>query len=94
MRRNRILPYILVAPTLVFVAAFTLLPLGEVLVGSLFKQRLNILKFRHPVFTGLGNFIGLFQDPEFIHVLVNTAVYLLVLIPLSLVASLALAFLL
>ncbi len=94
MRRNRVLPYLLVAPTLIFVTAFTLVPLGEVLVGSLFKQRLNIPKFRHPVFVGLGNFAGLFADPDFLQVLANTAVYLLMLIPLLLVASLALAFLL
>lgn len=94
MKRNRILPYLLVAPTLAFVTAFTLLPLGEVLVGSFFKQRLNIPKFQHPVFTGFGNFASLFGDPDFLQVLANTAVYLAILIPLLLVASLGLAFLL
>ena len=94
MKRNRILPYLLVAPTLVFVAAFTLLPLGEVLVGSFFKQRLNIPKYQHPVFTGFGNFASLFGDPDFLQVLANTGIYLAVLIPLLLIASLGLAFLL
>ncbi|HUX41234.1 MAG TPA: sugar ABC transporter permease [Rectinemataceae bacterium] len=94
MKRNRILPYLLVAPTLAFVAAFTLLPLGEVLVGSFFKQRLNIPKFQHPVFTGFGNFASLFGDPDFLQVLANTGIYLAVLIPLLLIAALGLAFLL
>lgn len=93
MRRHRILPYLLVAPTLSFVAVFTLLPLGEVLVGSLFKQRLNIPKYQHPVFNGLGTFADLFGDPDFLQVLANTGIYVLVLIPLLLIVALGLAFL-
>ncbi|HUX38340.1 MAG TPA: sugar ABC transporter permease [Rectinemataceae bacterium] len=94
MRRNKILPYLLVAPTLLFVTAFTLLPLGEVLVGSLFKHKLNIPRFQHPVFVGGGNFVSLFHDPDFLQVLANTGIYVAILIPLLLVASLGLAFLL
>jgi len=93
MRKPRLLPYLLVAPTLVFVVVFTLLPLGEALVGSLFKQRLNIPKFQDPVFYGLGNFADLFGDGDFLQVLANTGVYVLVLVPLSLLAALVLAFL-
>jgi sn-glycerol 3-phosphate transport system permease protein len=94
MKRPRILPYLLVAPTLIFVAAFTLFPLGEVVVGSLFKQKLNIPRFRHPVFAGFGNFADLFNNPDFLQVLANTGIYVAVLIPLLLVAALGLAFLL
>jgi sn-glycerol 3-phosphate transport system permease protein len=83
-----------VAPTLLFVAAFTLLPLGEVVVGSLFKQKLNIPRFRHPVFAGFGNFVDLFNNPDFLQVLANTGIYVAVLIPLLLAAALGLAFLL
>ncbi len=84
----------LVAPTLVFVCLFTLLPLGEVLVGSLFKHKLNIPKYQVPVFAGFGNFSDLFRDPEFLQVATNTGIYLLALIPLLLIAALLLAFLL
>jgi sn-glycerol 3-phosphate transport system permease protein len=94
VRRHRILPYLLVAPTLVFVVAFTLLPLGEVLIGSLFKHKLNVPRYQTPVFSGLGNFTGLFTDPEFLQVLANTGIYVLVLIPLLLVAAFLLALLL
>jgi sn-glycerol 3-phosphate transport system permease protein len=82
-----------VAPTLLFVALFTLLPLGEAVVGSFFKQRLNIPKFQQPVFFGLGNFADLFADPDFLQVLANTAAYVLLFVPLALFAALLLAFL-
>jgi sn-glycerol 3-phosphate transport system permease protein len=82
-----------VAPTLLFVVVFTLLPLGESLVGSLFKHKLNIPKYQVPVFTGLGNFADLFRDPEFLRMAANTGLYVLMLIPVLLVAALALAFL-
>ncbi len=81
------------APTLLFVVVFTLLPLGESLVGSLFKHKLNIPKYQVPVFTGLGNFADLFRDPEFLRMAANTGLYVLILIPVLLVTALALAFL-
>jgi sn-glycerol 3-phosphate transport system permease protein len=93
-RRPRILPYLLILPTLAFVACFTLLPLGNSLVGSLFKQKLNIPKFHDPVFTGLGNFTALFGDEAFRLALANTAWYVLVTVPASLVLALGLALLL
>jgi len=93
MKRPRILPYVLVAPTLLFVLVFTVLPLGEALVGSLFKLKLNVPKYQHPVFVGLGNFVDLFKDTEFLQVLVNTGLYVLALVPLLLAAALVLAFL-
>jgi sn-glycerol 3-phosphate transport system permease protein len=83
-----------VAPTLLFVIVFTLLPLGESLVGSLFKHKLNIPKYQVPVFAGLGNFADLFKDAEFLRVVANTGLYVLVLLPVLLVAALGLAFLL
>jgi sn-glycerol 3-phosphate transport system permease protein len=83
-----------VAPTLLFVTAFTLLPVGEVLVGSLFKHKLNIPRYQVPVFAGFGNFTDLFGDREFQQVAANTGIYVLALIPVLLVAALCLAFLL
>ena len=93
MRKPRILPYLLVAPTLLFVLAFTVLPLVESAVGSLFKQKLNIPKYADPVFAGMANFADLFQDSEFLQVLANTGLYVLLLVPLTLAAALGLAFL-
>ena len=81
------------APTLLFVLVFTLLPLGESVAGSLFTHKLNIPKYQLPVFSGLGNYVSLFRDSEFLQVVTNTGLYVLVLVPLLLVAALALAFL-
>lgn len=93
MKRPRILPYLLVAPTLLFVLVFTVLPLGESLYGSFFKHKLNIPKYQDPVFAGFANFAALFDNSDFQQALVNTGLYVLLLVPLSLVAALALAFL-
>ena len=75
------------------VVIFTLLPLGNSLVGSLFKQKLNVPKFHDPVWNGLGNFSDLFADPGFLKVLANTAWYVGLTVPLSLGLALAMALL-
>ena len=78
------------APTLLFVIVFTLLPLGESVGGSLFKHKLNVPRFQVPVFAGLGNFADLFHDSEFLQVVTNTGLYVLVLIPSEQIYSLVL----
>jgi sn-glycerol 3-phosphate transport system permease protein len=93
MKRPKVLPYLLVAPTLLFVALFTLLPLVESIVGSFYKHKLNIPKYQEPVFAGFANFVTLFGDGDFLQVLANTGAFVAVLVPLSLVTALALAFL-
>lgn len=82
------------APTLVFVLVFTVLPLAESVVGSLYKHKLNIPRYQVPMFSGLANFSDLFRDPEFLRMAANTGLYALILIPVLLVAALGLAFLL
>ncbi len=77
------LPYLLVLPTLVFVAMFTIWPTISSLFGSFFLQRLNIAKYRDPTFAGFGNYASLFQDPTFYRVLGNTAFYVLGSVPVS-----------
>jgi sn-glycerol 3-phosphate transport system permease protein len=87
------LPYLLIAPTLLFVLVFTVLPLAESVWGSFFKHKLNIPKYQDPVFSGLANFADLFQDSDFLQALWNTGLYVVFLVPLSLVVALGLAFL-
>jgi multiple sugar transport system permease protein len=56
------LAYILLAPTVVFLAAFMFYPIGYVFVMSLFRtNKLSDLT----KFVGLSNFVDRFQDPEF-----------------------------
>ena len=87
------LPYLLIAPTLAFVVAFTLLPLGSSLVESFFRHQLNIPKFQTPQFAGFRNYAALLGDPGFRGILLNTVVYVVVLVPASVLAALGLSLL-
>ncbi len=76
-KRIPVLPYLLILPTLFFVGLFTVWPTLSSLIHSLYRQKLNIAKYREPSFVGLGNFISLFTDSTFYTVLLNTALYIL-----------------
>ncbi len=94
-RRFRIgaaaLPYLLIAPTLLFVAVFTLFPAIRVFYDSLFLQNQAV---QEPQFTGFGNYAALFQDPTFHQVIINTVIYVFATVPLSVFLALVLALLL
>ena len=85
-RRVR-LPYLLIAPTALFVALFTAWPTALATYQSFFLQRLNIARFREPTFNGLGNYVDLFSDDRFRLVLANTFVYVLGTVPLSILLA-------
>ncbi len=89
--RATALPYLLILPTLVFVAAFTLWPLLRVIYDSLFIQNQAV---QVPKFTGLGNYLALFRDPVFHNVILNTVIYVVVTVPISVFLALILALLL
>lgn len=82
-RRFSILPYLLILPTMLFVALFTAWPTLLSIYQSFFRQRMNIAKFREPTFIGLGNYIGLFTDAAFLQTIVNTIFYVLGTVPIS-----------
>lgn len=92
-REARFLPYLLLLPTLLFVAAFTVWPTILAFYQSFFRQRLNILKFRDPTFIGLENYADLFTDDRFLRVLRNTAMYVAVTVPASVFLAFFLALL-
>ncbi len=89
--RNAALPYLLISPTLLFVAAFTLWPLLRVIHDSLYVQNQAV---QTPRFTGLGNFLALFSDPFFRGVIENTLLYVIITVPVSVFLALVLALLL
>ncbi len=89
--RATALPYFLIMPTLVFVAAFTLWPLLQVIYDSLFIQNQAV---QIPKFTGLGNYSALFTDPVFHSVILNTFIYVVGTVPISVFLALVLALLL
>lgn len=82
-RRFFALPYLLVLPTVFFVALFTAWPTLLSLYQSFFRQRLNIARFRDPTFIGLENYIELLADTQFLQVIGNTLIYVVVTVPVS-----------
>lgn len=94
-RRSRFraaaLPYLLILPTLIFVAAFTLWPLARVIRDSLFIQNQAV---QVPKYAGLGNYFALFSDPFYGKVIGNTFLYVIITVPLSVFLALLLALLL
>ena len=82
------LPYLLIFPTLLFVAVFTLLPSLRVLYDSLFLQNQAV---QVPQFAGAANYTALLNDPDFHQVVVNTFVYGIVTVPISVFLALVLA---
>ncbi len=94
-RRSRLraaaLPYFLIAPTLLFVAAFTLWPLLQVIRSSLFAENQAV---QVPKYIGPGNYTALFSDSGFRDVITNTLTYVIVTVPISVFLALVLALLL
>ncbi|PJF39593.1 MAG: sugar ABC transporter permease [Phototrophicales bacterium] len=91
--KSSLLPYLLITPTIIFVALFTAWPTILAIYQSLFRQRLNIARFRDPTFVGLDNYIDLFSDDRFIKVLLNTATFVLTSVPASVALGLLFALL-
>jgi sn-glycerol 3-phosphate transport system permease protein len=65
------------------VTLFTIWPTVSSFIKSFYIQRLNMAKYRDPVFGGFANYSNLFQDSTFYQVLQNTALYVLVSVPIS-----------
>ena len=61
---SRVFPYVLIAPTLVFVFAFTLLPAANTVIDSLYSIPRNVRDA--PEFVGLQNYADLFNPDHFI----------------------------
>lgn len=85
---KRFFPYLLLAPTLVFLAGFTYFPLMRSLVDSLYDSRLSS---DNPPFVGLDNFVRLFRDPVFWLSVGNNLIYILVTVVPGVILALSLA---
>ncbi len=86
-----LLPYLLILPTLLFVILFTIYPTISSIVESFFQQRLNIPKYRDPVFYGIGNYTDLLGSAGFRLILGNTLRYVAAVVPTTLIAALGFA---
>jgi alpha-1,4-digalacturonate transport system permease protein len=90
-------PYLLLLPTVALLFAFTLYPLLQGLWMSLFQRGLVVVEQvpeSIPKFVGVDNYLKLFADKEFVVSLLRTVLFVVVAVPLQLVASLSLALLL
>ncbi|WUW92346.1 sugar ABC transporter permease [Streptomyces sp. NBC_01451] len=84
--------WILAAPFLVLFLAFMLLPVVWSLLMSLTDtQSVDLRTPLNVSFTGFDNYVRLFEDEQFVHALRNTAVFVLVGLPLTLATGLAAA---
>lgn len=72
MRRTSLRPYLLLAPALLFLALFTYWPMLQVLVASLWSRRAI---GGEGEFAGIGNYIRLARDEDFLGALVNTGLF-------------------
>ncbi|POX47669.1 carbohydrate ABC transporter permease [Streptomyces sp. Ru72] len=82
----------LAAPFLALFLAFMLLPvLWSMLMSLTDTQSADLRTPLNVSFIGLDNYVRLFEDPEFFTALRNTAVFVLVALPLTLAAGLAAA---
>lgn len=78
--------YVLLAPSLIFLAAFTYWPVMQVLWQSLHQQDRGA-----STFVGLANFTAIFADSAFRHALVNNLIYAVGTVVPSLILALGFA---
>jgi len=90
IHRGRIdlLPYLLVAPVVIFIVALALVPAGMTVIQSFYKVDALDPPTR---FDGLGNFRRLLANPAVVSSLANTAFYVVVGVALSTVLGIVLA---
>ena len=86
--RRRSLPYLLLAPSLILLAAFTYAPILRVAWDSLHDEGHATGK---SAFVGLGNYIALFSDKAFGQSVVNNLIYAAGTVPISMALALLFA---
>jgi ABC-type sugar transport system permease subunit len=87
INRKNILPYLLVSPYLIHFILFVAFPVGFSIVLTFHKW--NIISPME--FTGVNNYIRLFNDKTFLKSMGNTIIFLLIHIPLQIIFALFLA---
>ena len=87
INRKKILPYLLVSPYIIHFILFVAFPVGFSIVLTFHKW--NIISPME--YTGLNNYIRLFNDETFLRSMGNTLIFLLIHIPLQIIFALFLA---
>jgi ABC-type sugar transport system permease subunit len=87
INRKKILPYLLVSPYVVHFILFVAFPVGFSIVLTFHKW--NIISPME--YTGLNNYVRLFNDKTFLRSIGNTLIFLVIHIPLQIIFALFLA---
>ena len=82
--RETVKSYLFLAPFLLFFIMFVVYPMFMCVYTSFFDSTMG----REDIFIGLGNYVELFQDQEFLKALRNTIVIVVVSVPVTCVFSL------
>jgi len=85
---RRVWPYLLLAPSLLLLAAFTYLPIVRVVWDSLHNK---VHGTTATLFVGLRNYTDLFADKAFVQSVINNLVYAVGTVPLSMALALLFA---
>lgn len=89
MRSPIWVPFAFLAPALLGLLLFRFTPISIAVVGSFFSQSIR----GDAIFVALKNYIELFEDPAFWHVLKTTLVFNLIINPFQILCALGLAML-
>lgn len=91
---NKQAPYIFIAPTLILLTLFSIVPILVALVISFTDMDLGgLANFGSISFIGFDNYVEVLQDPVFMKAIFNTLFYVFVGVPLVILFSLAIALL-
>ncbi|WP_341280436.1 sugar ABC transporter permease [Paenibacillus sp. FSL H8-0537] len=91
---NNKTPYFFIAPTLILLAMFSLLPIVIALVISFTDMDLaGLADFSNISFVGMQNYLDVLTDPLFVQAITNTLYYVIIGVPSVIALSLAIALL-
>lgn len=88
-RKETLAAWLFVLPDTIGLGLFVFIPMVLAIVLGFF----NVDGFGHASFVGFGNYVRMFNDPQFVNSAIVTLIYLVVLVPAIFVVSLALALL-
>jgi multiple sugar transport system permease protein len=87
-------PYFFIAPTLILLVLFSLIPIAIALVISFTDMDLTGLgNYSAVQFIGIQNYLDVITDPTFIKAITNTLFYVVIGVPLVIICSLLIALL-
>lgn len=93
MKNNKI-PYLFIAPTIILLSIFSLLPIFVALIISFTDLSLSGLADWSTIqFIGLENYQKIIKDPIFLKSIINTLYYVVIGVPLVIIFSLGIAIL-